>query len=82
MVGNPYMALQCNIDARGKRARLISGIVMLIVALAVAGVWAWPGRSGVGWVVAALLLLAGVFSIFQSAVGWCAVRAMGFKTRI
>ena len=82
MVANPYMGLQCNIDARGKRARLISGIILLIVALIVAGAWAWPARSAVGWVIALLFLLAGAFSIFESAAGWCALRAMGFKTRM
>jgi uncharacterized membrane protein len=76
------MALQCNIDGRGKRARLISGIVMLIVALAVAATWAWPERSVVGWGIAVILLLAGAFAIFQSVIGWCAMRALGFKTRI
>jgi hypothetical protein len=42
----------------------------------------WPERSVVGWGIAVILLLAGAFSIFQSVIGWCAMRALGFKTRI
>jgi hypothetical protein len=76
------MALQCNIDSRGKRARLISGIVMLTMALIVAGAWAWPARSALGWAVAAVLLTVGAFTIFEARAGWCALRAMGFKTRV
>jgi predicted Na+-dependent transporter len=76
------MALQCNIDSRGKRARLISGVVMLIIALIVAGAWAWPARSELGWAVAIVLLTVGAFTIFEAWAGWCALRAMGVKTRV
>jgi hypothetical protein len=76
------MALQCNIDSRGKRARLVSGIVMVIVALILVGAWAWPSRSAVGWAIALFFILAGAFSIFEARAGWCALRAMGFKTRV
>jgi hypothetical protein len=76
------MALQCNIDGRGKRARLVMGIGMVVVGLGVAGMWAWPRESGVGWGVAGLLVGAGGFTIFESWAGWGAVRAMGFKTRV
>lgn len=30
----------------------------------------------------AFLVLAGVFQIFESRKGWCALRAMGIKTRL
>lgn len=29
-----------------------------------------------------ILALVGLFMIFEGIVGWCAIRAMGFKTRI
>jgi hypothetical protein len=76
------MSLQCNIDSRGKRARLLSGIILMIVAVIVAGAWAWPRSSAMGWGVAAILALAGAFSIFEARAGWCALRAMGIKTRV
>ncbi len=77
-----YNALmQCNIDARGRRARLISGILVLFVAIvvlalayaAVLTAWWW-------WLIGALLLIAGAFQIFEARAGWCVMRAMGFKT--
>jgi hypothetical protein len=68
------MKLACNIDQRGRKARLISG--------AIAGV---AGIVAVffGWIVAGVaLLIAGGFMIFEGAKGWCALRALGFKTRL
>ena len=76
------MAMQCNIDARGKRVRFINGIIMIIIALILMAAWAWPGRSIWGWAVASILLLCGGFSIFESRKSWCALRAMGIKTRV
>ena len=70
-----HRGMQCNIDARGKRLRLITGI-----ALAAAGVGMIAANTarymGIG------LLAVGAFAIFESWAGWCAVRAMGFKTRV
>jgi hypothetical protein len=67
--------MQCNIDARGKRFRLIAG-----VALAAAGLGMVAANAaryiGIG------LLAVGAFAILESWAGWCAVRAMGFKTRV
>lgn len=74
--------MQCNIDARGKAVRLISGIacsiiaiVLLVLALLdVAGTWAW--------IVAVVLLLGGLFQVYEGRTGWCVVRAMGFRTPV
>ncbi len=74
--------MQCNIDARGKRARLLVGLGFLfaavvlgvLVALTVLPVW-------VGWI-ALGAGLGGGFAVFEARHGWCAVRAMGFKTPI
>ncbi len=75
--------MQCNIDARGKAVRLRFGIAMTvigcaIVALRIVGIlrWDWAMWLGIGFV------LVGGFGIFQARAGWCAVRAMGFKTRV
>lgn len=73
--------MQCNIDARGKAVRLIWGLLLLLGAaviggLAFAGVlvgWVW-------WLAVAGLFAAGAFGVFEARAGWCAVRAMGFKT--
>ena len=75
-------AMQCNIDARGKRVRLINGIVTAAVGFALLRVWALPTGSTLAWVVAAAAIAGGAFMIFEARAGWCALRAMGFKTPI
>ena len=74
------MPLTCNIDSRGKRARLVYGILMILIGLALTIFWAYGSGSGVRWTVAAGCVLAGVFGIFEARAGWCAVRAMGIRT--
>jgi hypothetical protein len=76
------MALTCNIDARGKRTRLISGILQLIVAVCVAALWAWPTGFRLAWIIASALAIGGAFTVFEARAGWCVLRAMGMKTRI
>lgn len=73
--------MQCNIDARGKAARLKMGIATVVIAVIVAIIallnvvtGTWP------WIVAAILGVMGGFAIFEARAGWCVVRAMGFKT--
>ena len=78
--------MQCNIDARGKAYRLMIGIVLAIVGTGLITLrwlgpladlaWDWPLCAGV------VLLAIGAFSMFEGWVGWCAVRAMGFRTRV
>jgi len=73
--------LTCNIDKTGRRFRAITGAVILAIAI----VWYLLTRtdgSTLLYVVQALLALGGAFAIFEGAVGWCAIRAMGIKTRI
>jgi hypothetical protein len=75
------MSLTCNIDARGKRARMITGILLLAFA-AIAGAWAWHNSSRIAAAMSVLLALSGAFTVFESRAGWCALRAMGIKTRL
>jgi hypothetical protein len=75
------MALACNIDAKGKLARLIYGAVLVFIAIAVAGL-AWRDASTALWIIAVIAFLSGAFAIFEGWAGWCVVRAMGFKTRM
>jgi len=76
------MSMTCNIDARGKRARFISGIAQLMAAFAIAALWAWPGGKWYAWGLVSLLTAGGAFTVFEARAGWCALRAMGIKTRI
>ena len=73
--------MQCNIDQRGRKARLVAGAVVdagglvAVVAGIVTDQLLWLG-AGI------FLSVTGSFMIFEGAKGWCALRAMGFKTKI
>lgn len=74
------MGLTCNIDRRGKRVRAILGVILVLGALGfAAGAW-MTGRYVAFGLPAGMALLAGLFGLFEAANGWCAVRAMGYKT--
>jgi len=72
----------CNIDARGKLARLIYGLLTIAAGILVTVFWAIPAGGWLPWTVVGLLLAAGAFGIYEARAGWCVVRAMGFKTRM
>lgn len=76
------MGLRCNIDSRGKAARLIWGVLLVIAGAVLLFVWALPDRSTMAWLVTAVCLAGGAFAVFEARAGWCVVRAMGFKTRM
>ena len=76
------MALQCNIDAKGKRVRFINGTVTLAIGIVLLFAWAMPTRSPIAWATTIACLIGGAFMIFEARAGWCAIRAMGFKTPI
>jgi cadmium resistance protein CadD (predicted permease) len=77
--------MQCNIDAKGRVLRLITGsfcsvaaVVLIVLAFFVAmpySPWVWVGLG-------VLMLAVGLFQIYEGWAGWCVVRAMGFRTKI
>ncbi|MCA9291626.1 MAG: hypothetical protein KDA25_10905 [Phycisphaerales bacterium] len=75
--------MACNIDARGRVVRLVTGLVTLalgVVAMLVAWLAAWDHVAiTVGGIV---LCVFGAFGVIQGWAGWCAVRALGFRTRL
>lgn len=90
------MAFACNIDRRGRTIRTIAGAVALLAGLALlvapALIGGEPDAAGTPKDLAdrnAALLIGGLaaccggaFMLFEGLVGWCAVRAMGFKTPV
>ncbi|QOV91370.1 hypothetical protein [Humisphaera borealis] len=74
------MALTCNIDAKGKVARLIFGLIMIAVGIVTAVFWAVGTGGWLPWTVSAALVAFGAFGVFEARAGWCVMRAMGFKT--
>ena len=75
--------MRCNIDAKGKVIRLLSGVFFLLVGLGLllVVVFSMPEISWL-WMVGVLLVAIGVFQVFEGWAGWCVLRAMGIKTRL
>ena len=78
------MPLTCNIDKRGRIARLIWGVTLLILAAVILALLLMTDHLVSRWwfVCIAGLSLFGLFAIFEAKRGWCIMRAMGFKTRM
>ena len=75
------MKLACNIDHRGRKARLVTGAIVDVCGSA--GIIAGVLRDSTGiFIIGILLFMAGSFMIFEGARGWCALRALGIKTRL
>jgi len=75
------MPRTCNIDARGRRARLIAGLLLVAWAGVLCAIWALPVGGRLSWIVAAACLASGAFLIYEARTGWCAVRAMRGSSR-
>ena len=75
--------MRCNIDAKGKAIRLLSGVFFLLVGLGLLLVVVFS-MSEISWLwmVGVLLVAIGVFQVFEGWAGWCVLRAMGIKTRL
>jgi len=75
--------MQCNIDARGKAARLRMGLVGIGCSVVLGALILLDVLESVIWnSVLVASIIGGSFAIFEARAGWCVVRAMGFKTRI
>ena len=72
---------ECNIDARGKAARLAGGIASILVGSIFALLLVTNTVSiSFGWYAIAGAYLGGAFAIYEARAGWCVVRALGIKT--
>jgi len=72
---------ECNIDARGKAARMAGGLATLAGAAGLAALLALDILTvPFGWYAVAAAVAGGAFAIYEARAGWCVVRAMGFKT--
>ena len=76
------MALQCNINAKGKAIRLAYGFALVIGGIVLAWLWAWPSGSAWAWVICGAAVGGGAFAVFEGWAGWCVVRALGFRTPV
>jgi uncharacterized membrane protein len=65
----------------GASARRSHGLILLIAGLVMLFAWALPAARRLRGV-SGLVLVRRAFAVFEACAGWCAVRAMGFKTRL
>jgi hypothetical protein len=72
---------ECNIDARGKAARMAGGLATLAGAAGLAALLALDVVTvPFGWYAVAAAVAGGAFAVYEARAGWCVIRAMGFKT--
>lgn len=76
------VALVCNIDQRGRTVRYRIGFVLVALAVLVYACATPLVEGPLPLYVAVPLLVAGLFALFEAHRGWCAARALGFKTKI
>lgn len=75
--------MECNIDSKGREVRVVAGLVVGLVGMVLMVLAATGGMTGVWpWAVGIAALLGGGFAMFEGWSGWCALRAMGFRTKI
>ena len=73
--------MECNIDQKGRLARLYTGIVAIVFGIILALLTylsVLPATQG--WLAVAGSIFGGAFAIFEARKGWCVVRAVGIKT--
>lgn len=78
------MALECNIDSKGRAMRLVAGLLALVggaVAYLILMLEIMPVPESIGTVGVLAMVIGGAFAIFEAKAGWCVVRALGFRTR-
>ena len=77
------MALECNIDAKGKAVRLLSGIVFILIGFfGLVAQYFELINLPLSTLGGMAMILGGGFAVFEARAGWCALRAMGIKTPI
>jgi hypothetical protein len=62
-----------NLDRHGRIARGVIGTLCLIAGIIIAGDYEW-------WV-GLILVVPGLFAIFEAISRWCVFRACGIKTK-
>jgi len=72
--------MKCNIDSFGRWFRFLTGALLVINGV-VLYAYDIPGPGAVWRAVQVVLVLTGGFGMFEGITGWCALRAMGVRTR-
>ncbi len=70
----------CNINHRGRFIRLAGGVISLLMA-GILFLLRLPKPFDIRVILVILLAMGGIFSLYEGFIGWCAIRALGIKTR-
>ena len=73
--------MECNLDARGKATRLVSGGIGVLFGIVLGALFLFDVTS---WhllpYISAASIFGGGFAIFEGWSGWCVIRAIGIRT--
>ncbi len=73
--------MECNIDRKGRLARLYTGILAIAFGIAIALLtYLSVLPASLGWLAVAGSVFGGAFAIFEARKGWCIARAIGINT--
>jgi len=73
--------MECNIDKKGRLARLYTGIAAIVFGIFIALLtYLSVLPATLGWLAVSGSVFGGAFAIFEARKGWCIVRAVGIKT--
>ncbi len=76
-----HMAIECNIDSKGRVVRFITGIFAILAGLVLAILVSQGILTSETYVFAIIgSILGGLFAMWEARAGWCVVRAIGFRT--
>tara|TARA_Y100000768_G_scaffold231355_1_gene174772 strand:+ start:339 stop:572 length:234 start_codon:yes stop_codon:yes gene_type:complete len=71
----------CNIDAKGRVVRFLTGILAILAGFILAILIAQGTLSSETYgLVVAGSIVGGAFAMWEAREGWCLVRALGIKT--
>ncbi len=77
------MALECNIEARGKFVRLVFGAFAIIGSLPILALIMYGViDTRIGWLLVVMAWAGGALGIFEGWSGFCIARGLGFRTPI
>ena len=76
-----YMAMECNIDSRGRVVRFIKGIFAILAGFVLAILVSQGILTSESYMLVIIgSILGGAFAMWEARAGWCVVRAIGIRT--
>ena len=75
------MAMECNIDSKGRVVRFITGIFAILAGFVLAILVSQGILTSESYMFVIIgSILGGAFAMWEARAGWCVVRAIGIKT--